>query len=258
MVPHVVPPARPRVAVTDPCWQARGNVYPPQGRRSTMRQIWKTIDTVETRDGQIELKRRGDRDALITIAGRVLMSSHSTRSEEALAQLVSQALIDRPEPRVLVGGLGLGYTLKEALALLPEDAQVTVAELNAQVVEWCRGPVADLSGNALDDPRVEVQVVDVAKVIGSGRGRWDGIMLDLYEGPNAALHGSSDPLYGHAALRRTHTALKPGGVFAVWAEERDRTFENRLENSPFAEFRWHRPRRGARRHVNYLARRAKG
>jgi len=222
-----------------------------------MRQSWKTLETVDTRDGPLELRRRGDRDALITLAGRVLMSSHSTRSEEALAQLACEPIAKKAAPQVLVGGLGLGYTLKEALALLPEKAQVTVAELNAQVVEWCKGPVADLSGNALDDPRVEVQVRDVARVIGAGKARWDAIMLDLYEGPNNARHGSSDPLYGHSALRRTHTALKPGGVFVVWSEERDEAFESRLEQSPFSEFRWHHPRRGARRHVNYVMRQTK-
>lgn len=223
-----------------------------------MRQSWKTLQIVDTPDGPLELRRRGDRDALITLAGRVLMSSHSTRSEEALAQLACDPIAGRAAPQVLVGGLGLGYTLREALARLPEKARVTVAELNEQVVEWCKGPVADLSGNALDDPRVEVRVEDVARVIGGGKGRWDAIMLDLYEGPNGALHRSGDPLYGHAALRYAHTALKPGGVFAVWAEERDPAFEQRLEKSPFANFSWHRPRRGARRHVNYVASRAQG
>lgn len=222
-----------------------------------MRQSWKTLQTVDTPDGPLELRRRGERDALITLSGRVLMSSHSTRSEEALAQLACDAIAGRPAPHVLVGGLGLGYTLKEALARLPEKARLTVAELNEQVVQWCKGPVADLSGNALDDPRVEVRVEDVARVIGGGKARWDAILLDLYEGPNSALHGSGDPLYGHSALRRAHTALKPGGVFVVWAEERDRAFERRLEQSPFSDMRWHRPRRGARRHVNYVALRAK-
>lgn len=221
-----------------------------------MRQIWKTIETVDTPEGPLELRRRGDRDALIIIAGRVLMSSHSTRSEEALAQLACRPIADRPAPRVLVGGLGLGYSLREALAVLPDKAKVTVAELNAQVVKWCRGPVADLSDNALDDPRVDVQVADVTRVVSRGNARWDAILLDLYEGPNGALHKAGDPLYGHGALRRYHTALRPGGVFAVWAEERDQAFEYRLENSPFGEFRWHHPRKGARQHVNYVAHRA--
>ncbi len=222
-----------------------------------MRQSWKTLETVDTPDGPLELRRRGDRDALITLSGRVLMSSHSTRSEEALAQLACSPIADRAAPHVLVGGLGLGYTLREALALLPEKARVTVAELNDTVVQWCKGPVADLSGHALDDPRVEVRVEDVARSIGGGKARWDAIMLDLYEGPNGAVHRGGHPLYGHAALRYAHTALKPGGVFAVWAEERDQAFEYRLEHSPFGEYRWHHPRRGARRHVNYVMRRAK-
>jgi len=218
-----------------------------------MRQPWKTVETMDTPEGPLELRRRGDRDALITIAGRVLMSSHSTRSEEALAQLACGVIADRPAPRVRIGGRGRGYTLREALTLLPDKARVTVAELNDQVVQWCRGPVADLSDSALDDPRVELQVVDVSRVVGSGKVRWDAIMLDLYEGPNGALHKAGDPLYGHAALRRYHTALKQGGVLAVWAEERDQAFEYRMEKSPFGEYRWHHPRKGARRHVNYVA-----
>ena len=219
-----------------------------------MSRIWKTIDTVDTPGGPLELRRRGDRDVLITIAGRVLMSNHSTRSEEALAMLACEALGDRPGPRMLIGGLGLGYTLKAALALLPAGALVTVAELHSQVIDWCRGPVADLSGHALDDPRVAVRVADVADLIGAERGRWDAIVLDLFEGPNAALQGPADLFYSAAALRRTHAALRAGGVFAVWSEERDRAFEQRLHKSAFCDVHRHHPRRGARRHVNYVAR----
>ncbi len=219
-----------------------------------MSRIWKTIDTVETPEGPLELRRRGDHDVLITIAGRVLMSSHSTRSEEALAALACEALGDRPNPQVLLGGLGLGFTLKEALALLPEDAQVTVAELHDQVTQWCRGPVADLSGHALDDPRVRVRVADVADGIRDSRNRWDAIVLDLFEGPNEALQGPGDLFYSGAAIHRTFDALKAGGVFAVWSEERDHAFEQRLQKSRFRDVQWHHPRRGARRHVNYIAR----
>lgn len=223
-----------------------------------MSRIWKTLDSVDTPDGVLELRRRGERDVLITLGGRVLMSSHSTRSEEALAQLACEALGDRPTPAMLIGGLGLGYTLKEALAWLPEGAQVTVAELNEQVAAWCQGPVADLSAHALEDPRTELRVADVTEVIGAERNRWDAIALDLYEGPNAALHGPADPLYGVTALKRTHDALRPGGVFALWSEERDAAFEERLQRSAFVDPQWRHPRRGARRHVIYLGRRGGG
>jgi spermidine synthase len=218
-----------------------------------MARPWETIARTETPEGALELRRRGEQDFLITIAGRVLMTSQARRSEEALASL---PLRDRPPgkpPRdVLVGGLGMGYTLRAALDLLPTDAHVTVVELNPEVAAWCQGPLAPLTDGAVADPRVTVVVADVAAHLAAARaGSYDAILFDLYEGPHAATQRRNDPLYGPEALKRARAALRPGGVFAVWSEEPDAPFERRLAD---AGFRVEKARagRGGRAHVVYL------
>ena len=117
----------------------------------------------------------------------------------------------------------MGFTLRAALDLLPPDARVVVVDLNPVVVDWCRGPLAALTGDALADRRVTVRVDDVARVIaGSDPGAWDAIVLDLYEGPHQATNRPGDPLYGTRALERSRPTLRPGGVLAIWSEEPDR------------------------------------
>jgi hypothetical protein len=228
---------------------------------------WETLDRVATAEGTLELRRRGADDFLITVGGRVLMTSQAHRSEDALARRACAALGARASlapqagraddsrargrPRVLVGGLGMGYTLRAALDALPAAAAVTVVEINPRVVDWCRGPLAALSGGALDDRRVTVEVGDVADAIAAARGL-DALVLDLYEGPHAATQGPADPLYGTAALGRTARALAPGGVFAVWSEEADRAFEQRLRSAGFSVDKQRLS--GGRAHVIYLAR----
>lgn len=217
-----------------------------------MTRPWQTVARVATPEGALELRQRGERDFLITIAGRVLMTSQARRSEEALATL---PLRDRPPPsrrRVLLGGLGMGYTLRAALDVLPADARVTVVELNADVVAWCRGPLGVLTDRAVDDPRVTIDIADVAAVIARAQaGAYDAIVLDLYEGPHAATQRQDDPLYGPAALARAHRALAPGGVLAVWSEEADARFERRLADAAFV-LEKHRVGRGGRAHLIYL------
>jgi spermidine synthase len=218
---------------------------------------WRTIDQVETPEGPLELRRRGERDFLITIAGRVLMTSAAHRSEDALAELACAGVREAPRPRLLLGGLGMGYTLRAALDQLQAGAALTVVDLNPTIVDWCRGPLAALTGNALADRRNTVQVANVARVIASARpGAYDVILLDLYEGPHQATNRAYDPLYGAAALARTWRALRPAGVFAVWSEEADHTFEERLAAAGFS-VRSHRPR-GGRVHVVYIASRLGG
>lgn len=214
---------------------------------------WKTLATVATAEGPLELRRRGDGAFLIVIAGRVLMTSNDRRSEQALAALACRA-IAAPRPRVLIGGLGMGFTVRAALDALPRDAEVVVAELTPEIEAWCRGPLAPLIGAALDDPRVAVVIGDVAQVIGDApRGRYHAILLDLYEGPHAATQRGDDPFYGPAALARSRAALAPGGVFAVWSEEPDAAFAGRLTAAGFdvATHRAGKPRS----HVVYLGRR---
>jgi spermidine synthase len=217
-----------------------------------MTRPWHTIARVDTSEGALELRQRGDRDFLITIAGRVLMTSQARRSEEALATL---PLRDRPPPRlrqVLVGGLGMGYTLRAALDVLPRDTRVTVVELNADVAAWCRGPLAPLTDAAVADPRVTMDIADVADHLARApRGAYDAILFDLYEGPHSATQSADDPLYGPTALARVRAALAPGGVFAVWSEEADARFERRLAEAGF-RMEKHRAGRGGRAHVVYL------
>ncbi len=131
-----------------------------------MTRPWRILASVETAEGTLELRRRGAGEVVITVAGRVLMNGAAHRSEAALAAAACRPLAHHPRPRVLLGGLGLGYTLRAALAILPRQAQVLVAEIEPAIVAWCRGPLADLTAGALDDPRVTIEIADVAAVIG--------------------------------------------------------------------------------------------
>jgi len=225
-----------------------------------MARPWTTLERVTTQEGPLELRRRGDDEFLITVAGRVLMASAAHRSEAFLAAAACSRLAGRPRPRVLIGGLGMGYTLRAALDALPAAARVTVAELTPKVLDWCRGPLAPLTGGAVDDPRVTVQIADVADLIAAAAADgakpraepWDAILLDLYEGPREASDELGAPFYGRRALATTRAALAPGGVFAVWSEDPDAAFEKRLAASGFQVER-RRPRSGGPRHVVYLA-----
>jgi spermidine synthase len=214
---------------------------------------WQVLDTVTTREGVLELRRRGERDFLMVIAGRVLMTSVHHRSEDVLADVSCAALANKKRPRVLLGGLGMGYTLRAALDQLPASAAVTVVELNPKVVDWNRGPLGPLAKAPLADPRVRVVVDDVARVIANARpGAYDAILFDLYDGPRAAINRDRHPLYGSLALQRTGSALGPGGIFAVWSEESDPPFEERLRTNGF-EVKRHKSGNGGRIHVVYLA-----
>ncbi|MCA1662918.1 MAG: hypothetical protein LC659_01330 [Myxococcales bacterium] len=217
-----------------------------------MTRPWQTIARVDTPEGALELRQRGDDDFLITIAGRVLMTSQARRSEEALATLSLRAHARGKIRDVVIGGLGMGYTLRAALDLLPADARITVVELNPDVAAWCRGPLSRLTAAAVDDPRVTIAVADVSEHLArAARGSHDAILLDLYEGPHAATQSADDPLYGPRALARARNALRPGGVFAVWSEEPDARFERRLADAGFRVEKY-RAGRGGRAHVVYL------
>lgn len=213
---------------------------------------WTTIATEATAEGPLELRQRGAKDFLIVIDGRVLMTSAARRSEEALAVWAAEALAPRKTPRVLVGGLGMAYTVRAALDAFPADARIVVRELTPAVVTWCRGPMAVLTDDAASDPRVTIEIGDVAKAIsGAPAGSFDAIVLDLYEGPHAATQRPDDPFYGAGAIARTRDALAPGGVFAVWSEEADAGFENRLRGAGL-EVQVKRAGKGGRLHVVYL------
>ncbi|MFL6293433.1 MAG: spermidine synthase [Thermoanaerobaculia bacterium] len=219
---------------------------------------WETLDTVETAEGRMELRRRsrlGEEkpDFVITVAGRVLMSSMAHLTEVAVAEMACGEVAGREHPRVLLGGLGMGFTLRAALDVLPRSGRVVVAEINQAVVRWCRGPLAHLTDRAAMDFRSRIVVEDVAQVIArAGDQPFDAIILDLYEGPRQATQGREDPFYGPAALERTRQALTPGGVLAVWSEDPDAAFEKRLRKSGF-EVERRKPGKGGPRHAIYLA-----
>jgi len=214
---------------------------------------WQTLERVETPEGRLELRQRGERDFLITIGGRVLMTSAAHRSEDDLAKLACAAMVRRPRPRVLLGGLGMGYTLRAALDRLPPGAEITVVDLNPAVVEWCRGPLAPLTDNAVADRRVRIEIGDVAGAIASARrGEQDAILLDLYEGPRPLPAHARDPLYGAPAIASAYSALRAGGVLAVWAEEADQSYRLRLRDAGFAVEVHQGGGRGGRTHVVYV------
>ncbi len=223
-----------------------------------MAQPWKTIDNIITDEGVLELRQRGERDFLITIGSQILMNSLSNRSEVALGLLGCDHLKGSDNPRVLVGGLGMGFTLRATLDTLPASAQVVVAELNPAVLEWCKGPLATLTENAVGDPRVTVEIGDVARRIRTtaekaGEPRFDAIILDLYRGPHAKTDQRDDLLYGSRAIENMRAALKPCGVIAVWGENYDESFDKRLRQAGFT-VTTERPGRGGFRHVVFLGR----
>jgi spermidine synthase len=218
---------------------------------------WETLDTVETPDGPLALRRRGEKDFLLTVRGRVLMTSAAHRSEDELARLACSGLgADKPA-RVLVSGLGMGFTLRAALDVMGKRARVVVAELNETVATWCKGPLAPLTRGAATDPRVHVVIEDVAKLIASvaknpKAPRFDAIVLDMYEGPQNRVP-RRDPLYGFDAVARTKNTLVPGGIFAIWCEQPSQNFERALKAAGFA-FEQKRTGHGGRVHLVYVAR----
>jgi spermidine synthase len=222
-----------------------------------MAKPWKTIESIDTEEGVLELRQRDERDFLITVGGLVLMNSMANRSEVVLGQLGCKHLKDHPEPRVLVGGLGMGCTLRAVLDSLPATAEVVVAELNPVVLEWCRGPLADLTSGAAKDPRVNVEISDVADLVrntakGDDAKKFDAIVFDLYKGPHYRTDKLKDSLYGSRAIENARSALKPGGVFSIWGENYDDGFDKRLRTAGFT-VRHERPGRGGFRHVVFVA-----
>jgi spermidine synthase len=226
-------------------------------RTHRMRCRREIVDSVATPDGRLDLARLDDDEWEILIDGRTLMTSRFNRSEIALGEMACRPLAHHRAPRIIVAGLGMGYTLRAALDALPRDAQVLVADLNSVVVDWCRWRLGELCDNVLDDPRVRMEIIDVGVPIargasGDAKDRYDAIILDLYEGPYAVPAGKEDPLFGRLALERARTALHPHGCLAVWSEQPVQSFERRLRSSGFrCECR--RPSHKGPHHVVYLA-----
>jgi len=187
---------------------------------------WETLDAVTTPDGTWLELRRHDGDYVIRADGFDLMTSRMHGSEAAMMAYAC------PQPKadacILVGGLGMGYTLRAALDLLPPTASVVVSELNPAVVTWNRGPLGPLAGDPLDDPRVSLDVGDVANVMRRHEGHFDAILLDVDNGPVALAQGANGWLYARAGLAAAHRALRRGGALAVWSAGGEPSFAERL------------------------------
>jgi spermidine synthase len=197
-------------------------------------QPWTELATADAPDGtRLVLRRRGH-EHLILAGGHDLMSSEDASSSRALAELGCEHLREAKAPRVLVGGLGMGYTLRAALDATGPGARVEVAELVPAVAEWNREFLAELAGRPLDDPRAVLVLGDVRARIRAGRGRHDAILLDVDNGPDALAHAQNDALYGRRGLEEARAALRPGGVLAVWSFSDDARFTRRLEAQGFA------------------------
>jgi len=224
---------------------------------------WKVIDKFITEDeGTLELRQRGKRDFIITVGTQVLMNSMSQRSEIALGEFGAKPFENHPAPRIMVAGMGMGITLRSVLDCLPETAKVVVWELNPQINQWCRGPLAELTNGAALDPRVSVEIGDVVDGIRNASKiacteKFDAIILDLYRGPHPKTDKRDDPVYGSRAIKRTLKALNPGGIFAVWGENHDEGFLKRLANAGFS-VKFKRTGKGGYCYAVFLATKEKG
>ena len=215
---------------------------------------WITVDETRAADGTVlTLARRGT-EWEVCYDGLVLMSSRTHGSEDELARL---AFAKVPHARtVLIGGLGLGFSLRAALDLLGPRGKVVVAEQSPSVVEWNRTHVGFLAGRPTEDPRVAVRVGDVRQRIAEARAAWDLILLDVDNGPSALVHEANAGLYNAAGIVACHVALKKGGALAVWATGPDDDYLRRLQRSGFEASAVRvapRPGAGGRKHVVFVA-----
>ena len=194
---------------------------------------WELLGEARTPDGSsMALTRRGN-EYVIHADGKSLMSSRMHGSEEALASFGCRRLAALAEPCVLVGGLGMGFTLRATLDLLPPGASVVVAELIPAVAEWNRGPLGSLAGRPLADRRVRLELRDVADTLRSSPGRFDAVLLDVDNGPRAFTAQHNAGLYDDRGVATAHAALRPAGTLAVWSAWDDRRFEQRLRYGGF-------------------------
>jgi spermidine synthase len=210
----VVIPGRSTPVGSDPAVAAAGYVAPAGVRVHEGQKKWDELAAAVLPDGNMMHLYRRDHEYEILADGLLLMSNQAYGSEEALAQIACEGLTG--DRTVLVGGLGLGYTLRATLDMLDEDAVVVLAELLPAIVDWNRHMLGHLADHPLTDHRVQIALGDVAQTIRDSVGRFDALMLDVDNGPKAFTQSSNAALYGDKGLSEMYAALKPGGVLAIW------------------------------------------
>jgi spermidine synthase len=216
---------------------------------------WELLGQTRTPEGEEMTLTRHGTEYVINAAGQTLMSSRMHGSEEALATFACARARTLEAPCCLIGGLGMGFTLRASLDLLPPDATVIVAELIPELVDWNRGPLGTLARHPLKDKRVAIEIGDVATVLSANPGRFDAVLLDVDNGPAAFTASVNANLYDNEGLAAARAALKPGGVYAVWSAREDRKFEQRLRYAGFdvtVERVRARLKKGGPRHVIFI------
>jgi spermidine synthase len=195
---------------------------------------WILLAKAETPDGAaLRLLRRGEEFSIRLEDGNELMNSRLGGSEEVLAVAALERLAGRAAPHVLIGGLGMGFTLRAAQAAAPVDARLTVVEIAPELIGWAEGPMAAVFGDCLSDPRTTVRAGDVGAEIRAATGRFDAILLDVDNGPDGLTRVGNDALYNEAGLRAARRALTAGGVLAIWSAAPDAAFTRRLTRCGF-------------------------
>ncbi|MEW9856536.1 spermidine synthase [Novosphingobium sp. M1R2S20] len=230
-----VEPAAPVFALAEPGSKPAGHA-PQHAAQATSSDEQRTrgilVDTADIPGGgQLQLVRYDDQFEIM-VGEDQLMSSWDSRSEEALASMVCQRLGNSAE-RVLIGGLGMGFTLASALAGLPASAEIVVAELVPKIVDWAAGPLAPIFGKSLSDARLSLKIKDVHDVLVEEPAGYNAILLDVDNGPDGLVHLANERLYCNWGLRTAYAALRPGGILAVWSAYPDTSFFTRLTDAGF-------------------------
>lgn len=220
------------------------------------------IDSTQIEDGVcLELYRHG-RDFMIVLGRNELMSTRMRFSEEQLAQLTIERL-GKENARILIGGYGMGFTYRAAATRLGAKAQIVVAEISDAIIDWAKGPMAELTGEGLSDPRLDLKICDVAALIDDANdgtcAKFDAILLDVDNGPDGIVRDANNRIYSRTGLAKARDALKPGGILAVWSAGPDPAFRKRLNDTGLDVIEWNvrsRPNKKGAHHIIWFGQKA--